>query len=82
MLFAFFLQRCSGSPAGDDGRTHQGGSNISDSCSIPHILVAAPRDKDELQHLLSTATKAGCPMMARRISNSFAELAHGGDIQH
>jgi deoxyxylulose-5-phosphate synthase len=79
MLFAFFLQRCSGSPAGDDGRTNQGGSNISDSCSILHILVAAPRDEDELQHLLSTATKAGCPMIARRISSSFAELANGGD---
>ena len=79
MLFAFFLQRCSGSPAGDDGRTHQGASNISNSCSIPHILVAAPRDEDKIQHLLSTATKAGCPMMARRVSSSFAELARGGD---
>jgi hypothetical protein len=66
MLFAFFLQR---------------GSNISDSCSIPHILVAAPMGEYELQHLLSTATKTGCPMIARRISSSFAELAHGGDIK-
>lgn len=62
MLFTFFLQRCSGSPIGDDGRTHQGASNISNLCSIPHMVVAVPKDEGELQQLLSTATKAGCPM--------------------
>lgn len=62
MQFTFFLQHCSGSPIGDDGRTHQGASNISNLCSIPHMVVAVTKDEGELQQLLSTATKAGCPM--------------------
>jgi 1-deoxy-D-xylulose-5-phosphate synthase len=50
---------------GDDGRTHQGAFDISYLRSIPNIVVAAPKDEDELQHLLFTATKAGCPMAIR-----------------
>ena len=50
---------------GDDGRTHQGAFDISYLRSIPNIVVAAPKDEDELQHLLFTAIKAGCPMAIR-----------------
>ena len=50
---------------GDDGRTHQGAFDISYLRSIPNIIVAAPKDEDELQHLLFTAIKAGCPMAIR-----------------
>jgi len=50
---------------GDDGRTHQGAFDISYLRSIPNMVVAAPKNEDELQHMLFTATKAGCPMAVR-----------------
>ncbi|MBI2831356.1 MAG: 1-deoxy-D-xylulose-5-phosphate synthase [Chloroflexi bacterium] len=50
---------------GDDGKTHQGSFDISYLCSIPNMVVAAPKDGEELRHLLFTATKAGQPMAVR-----------------
>jgi 1-deoxy-D-xylulose-5-phosphate synthase len=50
---------------GDDGKTHQGSFDISYLRSIPNIIVAAPKDEDELQHLLFTAINAGQPMAIR-----------------
>jgi 1-deoxy-D-xylulose-5-phosphate synthase len=50
---------------GDDGRTHQGAFDLSYLRSIPIMVVASPKDEDELQHLLFTATRAGCPMAVR-----------------
>ncbi len=50
---------------GDDGRTHQGPFDISFLRSIPNMIVSAPKDGDELQYLLFTATKLGAPMAIR-----------------
>ncbi|MBE3096664.1 MAG: 1-deoxy-D-xylulose-5-phosphate synthase, partial [Planctomycetes bacterium] len=50
---------------GEDGRTHQGAFDLSYLRSVPNITVAAPRDEDELRHLLFTATKLGGPMAIR-----------------
>ncbi len=50
---------------GDDGKTHQGTLDLSYLGSIPGLTVAAPRDENELQHLIYTATKAGGPMAVR-----------------
>jgi len=50
---------------GGDGKTHQGAFDISYLRSIPNLIVAAPKDGDELQHLLFTAIKAGLPMSVR-----------------
>lgn len=50
---------------GDDGKTHQGSFDISYLRSIPNMIVASPRDEDEFQHLLFTATTAGQPMAVR-----------------
>ena len=50
---------------GDDGKTHQGAFDISYLSCIPNMVVAAPKDEDELQHLLYTATQAGRPMAVR-----------------
>ncbi len=50
---------------GEDGKTHQGSFDISYLCSIPNIIVAAPKDGEELQHMLFTATRAGQPMAVR-----------------
>jgi 1-deoxy-D-xylulose-5-phosphate synthase len=50
---------------GEDGVTHQGAFDISYLNAIPNIIISAPRDENELQHLLYTATKAGRPMAIR-----------------
>ena len=50
---------------GDDGKTHQGAFDVSYLSAIPEMIVAAPRDENELQQLLYTATQAGKPMAVR-----------------
>ena len=50
---------------GDDGKTHQGTFDISYLRAIPNIVIAAPKDEDEFQHLLYTAINAGQPMAVR-----------------
>ena len=54
-----------GGIVGDDGKTHQGSFDLSYLGLIPNLIVAAPRDENELQHLLYTATKAAHPMAVR-----------------
>ena len=54
-----------GGIVGDDGKTHQGTFDISYLTLIPQIVVAAPKDENELQHLLYTAIKAKRPMAVR-----------------
>ena len=55
-----------GGIVGDDGKTHQGTFDISYLTLIPNLVVAAPKDENELQHLLYTAVKVGA--------------AHGGAV--
>lgn len=50
---------------GDDGKTHQGAFDISYLRAIPNVVVAAPKDEQEFQHLLYTAINAGQPMAVR-----------------
>jgi 1-deoxy-D-xylulose-5-phosphate synthase len=50
---------------GDDGKTHQGAFDVSYMRSVPHMVVAAPKDENELQHMLYTAINAGVPMSIR-----------------
>ena len=50
---------------GDDGKTHQGLLDLSYLSLIPNMIVSAPRNENELQHLLLTATRAGHPMAIR-----------------
>jgi 1-deoxy-D-xylulose-5-phosphate synthase len=50
---------------GDDGKTHQGTLDISYLMLIPNLIIAAPKDENELQHLLYTAVKANHPMAIR-----------------
>ncbi|MBI4283129.1 MAG: 1-deoxy-D-xylulose-5-phosphate synthase, partial [Chloroflexi bacterium] len=50
---------------GDDGKTHQGSFDLSYLTLIPNLIVAAPKDENELQHLLYTAVKSGHPMAVR-----------------
>ncbi|HEY51452.1 MAG TPA: 1-deoxy-D-xylulose-5-phosphate synthase [Dehalococcoidia bacterium] len=48
-----------GGIVGDDGKTHQGTFDLSYLTLIPNLSVAAPRDENELQHLLYTAVNSG-----------------------
>jgi len=50
---------------GDDGKTHQGAFDLSYLSLVPNLVVAAPADENELQHLLYTAVKLGHPMAIR-----------------
>ena len=54
-----------GGIVGDDGKTHQGTFDLSYLALIPNLKVAAPRDENELQHLLYTAVNSGQPMAIR-----------------
>jgi 1-deoxy-D-xylulose-5-phosphate synthase len=50
---------------GDDGKTHQGTLDISYLTLVPNLIVSAPKDENELQHLLYTAVKSKHPMAIR-----------------
>jgi len=54
-----------GGIVGDDGRTHQGTFDLSYLTLIPNMIVSAPKDENELQHLLYTAVNSGHPMAIR-----------------
>lgn len=51
--------------AGNDGRTHHGGLDLSYLRCIPNMIVMAPKDEDELQHLLKTAVSLDGPAAVR-----------------
>jgi 1-deoxy-D-xylulose-5-phosphate synthase len=50
---------------GADGPTHHGALDLAYLRAIPGLVVAAPRDADELQHLLATAIDSGRPFAIR-----------------
>src|SRR5262249_59118994 len=50
---------------GDDGKTHQGVFDISYTRVIPNMTVAAPKDENELQHMLATSISSGRPFAVR-----------------
>jgi len=54
-----------GGIVGDDGKTHQGIFDLSYLSLIPNLIVVAPKDENELQHLLYTAIRVGKPMAIR-----------------
>ena len=54
-----------GGIVGDDGKTHQGAFDLSYLSLIPNLVVSSPKDENELQHLLYTATLTGKPMAIR-----------------
>jgi len=55
---------------GDDGKTHQGSFDLSYLTLIPNLIVSAPKDENELQHLLYTAVKSSHPMAIRYPRNA------------
>jgi len=54
-----------GGLVGEDGATHQGLFDYSYLRSIPNIIVMAPKNENELQHMLKTAVSCGHPVSLR-----------------
>ncbi len=54
-----------GGLVGEDGATHQGLLDYSYLRAIPNIIVMAPKDENELQHMLKTAVDCGQPVSLR-----------------
>lgn len=54
-----------GGVVGDDGRTHQGAFDISYLRPIPNMVLMAPRDENELQHMVYTALQHNGPIAFR-----------------
>jgi 1-deoxy-D-xylulose-5-phosphate synthase len=54
-----------GGIVGDDGKTHQGTLDLSYLQLVPNLVLAAPKDENELQNLLYTAINSGRPMAVR-----------------
>ena len=50
---------------GADGPTHHGVLDLAYLRAIPNMVIAAPRDENELQHLLATAIESGRPFALR-----------------
>ena len=50
---------------GDDGPTHHGAFDISFLRHLPELTVMAPKDENELQHMVKTALYAGRPVSLR-----------------
>ncbi|HVC80129.1 MAG TPA: 1-deoxy-D-xylulose-5-phosphate synthase [Chloroflexota bacterium] len=50
---------------GNDGRTHQGVFDLSYLRSIPHMVLMAPKDENELRHMLFTAINHDGPVAIR-----------------
>ncbi len=50
---------------GNDGETHQGVFDIAYLRTLPNIVVSAPKDENELQHLLYTGINSNKPFALR-----------------
>ena len=50
---------------GEDGKTHHGAFDISYIRCLPNIVLAAPKDENELQHLIYTSYKHEGPFAIR-----------------
>ncbi len=54
-----------GGLVGDDGPTHHGVFDLSFLRHLPEMTVMAPKDENELQHMLKTAVYSGRPVALR-----------------
>ncbi len=54
-----------GGIVGEDGPTHHGHFDLSYLRTLPNMILMAPRDENELRHMLYTALKQDCPVAIR-----------------
>lgn len=59
----FAIDRCG--VVGNDGPTHHGAFDLSYLRHLPNMTVMAPKDENELQHMLATAINLGTPAAIR-----------------
>lgn len=59
----FALDR--GGVVGNDGPTHHGAFDLSYLRHLPNMTLMAPKDENELQHMLATAINLGSPVAVR-----------------
>ena len=50
---------------GEDGSTHQGLFDYSYLRNLPHLIMMAPKDENELRHMLKTALDCNAPVSVR-----------------
>ncbi len=50
---------------GSDGPTHHGVFDLSYLRHLPNLVVMAPKDENEFQHMLASAIEYGCPVAVR-----------------
>jgi 1-deoxy-D-xylulose-5-phosphate synthase len=67
--------------AGDDGRTHHGVFDLTYLRCLPNMTVMAPKDENELRHMLKTALDVDGPVAIRYprgagVGSSLAEPLH------
>ncbi|OCC16032.1 1-deoxy-D-xylulose 5-phosphate synthase [Dissulfuribacter thermophilus] len=54
-----------GGLVGDDGPTHHGAFDLSFLRAVPNLVIMAPKDENELRHMLYTGFKLDCPVAIR-----------------
>lgn len=59
----FAIDRCG--VVGNDGPTHHGAFDLSYLRHLPNLTLMAPKDENELQHMLATAIGLGSPAAVR-----------------
>jgi 1-deoxy-D-xylulose-5-phosphate synthase len=59
----FAIDRCG--VVGSDGPTHHGAFDLSYLRHLPNLTLMAPKDENELQHMLATAISLGSPAAVR-----------------
>ncbi len=66
---------------GDDGPTHHGVFDISYLRHLPDMTLMAPKDENELRHMLKTAVYSGIPMALRYPRGSGYGVEIDGDLK-
>jgi 1-deoxy-D-xylulose-5-phosphate synthase len=66
---------------GEDGPTHHGLFDISYLRHIPNLVLMAPKDENEFQHMLNTATLLSQPVAIRYPRGSGEGVAMDGTLQ-
>jgi len=74
----FALDR--GGFVGEDGPTHHGLFDLSYLRSIPNMVVMSPKDENEFQHMLKTATEHRGPIAVRYPRGTGAGIPLDGDL--
>lgn len=70
-----------GGVVGDDGPTHHGVFDLSYLRFIPNLILMAPKDEDELQHMLYTAVNHNGPTAVRYPRGSGEDVDLSTELQ-